>query len=73
MPATKVLAEINAIVAKIDTAVGNRVSEGDTIILLESMKMEIPVFAPCDGRVAAILVSEQDVVSEGQLLATIEP
>jgi biotin carboxyl carrier protein len=45
------------------------VSEGDTLILLESMKMEIPVAAPRDGVVSAILVKEEQAVVEGETLA----
>ena len=44
----------------------------DTLIILESMKMEIPVTAPVGGTVKEILVKEQDVVREGQTLAIIE-
>ena len=63
------LSELNAVVLKINVAAGDRVRTGDTLIVLESMKMEIPVAAPHDGTVAAILVKEMQTVEEGQQLA----
>jgi len=56
---------------KIEVAVGDRVAEGDTLFLIESMKMEIPVSAPCEGVVGAILVKEEQQVAEGETLAII--
>ena len=67
-----VLSELNAVVLKIEVAAGDRVLEGDTLIVLESMKMEIPVAAPRDSTVAAILVQEKQTVEEGQKLAILE-
>jgi len=64
-----VLSELNAVVLKIEVAAGDRVQEGDTLIVLESMKMEIPVAAPRAGTVAAILVAEKQTVEEGQKIA----
>ena len=64
--------ELNAVVWKIQVAVGATVLEGDTMIVLESMKMEIPVAAPRDAGVQAILVSEGAQVVEGQALAVLE-
>ena len=64
-----VLSELNAIVLKIEAVAGDRVRTGDTLVVLESMKMEIPVAAPRDGIVAAILVRETQIVEEGQKLA----
>ncbi len=68
MPAIKLLSELNATVWRIAAAEGDRVAAGETLLLLESMKMEIPVAAPAAGRVAAILVREADLVSEGDAL-----
>lgn len=56
---------------KIDSAVGQAVKAGDTIVILEAMKMEIPVVAPQDGTVASINVSVGDPVEAGALLATL--
>jgi acetyl-CoA carboxylase biotin carboxyl carrier protein len=64
-----VLSELNAVVLRIAVARGEQVKRGDTLVVLESMKMEIPVPAPRDGIVAAILVGETQIVEEGQKLA----
>ncbi len=66
-----VLSELNAVVLKVEVAPGDRVEEGDTLIVLESMKMEIPVSAPRAGTVAAILVQEKQIVEEGQKIAVL--
>ena len=64
--------EITGKVWKIEVAVGTQVQEEDTLLILESMKMEIPVMAPAAGRVAEIAVKVDDTVEEGQVLAVIE-
>ena len=71
MNETKVLSELNAMVWKIEVAAGQQVAAGDTLIILESMKMEIPVTAPRAGRVSAILVAEKQMVAEGEALAVL--
>ena len=68
---TPVHAEISGNVWKIDVAEGAQVAEGDTLIIMESMKMEIPVEAPAAG-VCRFVVSEGQSVQEGELLANIE-
>jgi len=70
--ATHVEAQITGNVWKIEKAVGDAVSEGDAILILESMKMEIPVEAPCSGRIAEIRVSEGQSIEEGAVLAVID-
>ena len=72
MAEIRVRSELNAIVWKIEVAVGTAVGEGDSLIILESMKMEIPVTAPGAGTVRTIAVSEGEQVSEGQTLAILE-
>jgi biotin carboxyl carrier protein len=72
MPEIKVTSELNGMVQKLEMAPGAKVNEGDTLILLNCMKMEIPVLAPKSGTLKAILVEEGAVVAEGQALATIE-
>jgi acetyl-CoA carboxylase biotin carboxyl carrier protein len=67
-----VQSDIAGSVWKIEVKVGDRVNEDDTLMVLESMKMEIPVAAPCAGTVIALQVGEGDSVSEGQVLAVIE-
>jgi len=72
MAQTKVLSDLNAMVWKIEVAPGQQVSAGDTLIVLEAMKMEIPVTAPRGGVVAAILVAEKQMVAEGEALALLD-
>jgi biotin carboxyl carrier protein len=67
-----VVAEMVANVLRVSVSPGDRVDVGDTMVLLESMKMEIPVLAEQAGTVAAVKVGEGDVVQEGDVLATIE-
>ncbi len=65
----KVLSDLNAKVWKIEVAVGDAVEADATLIILESMKTEIPIDAPKAGKVASILVGEGDAVEEGQVVA----
>ena len=67
----EVRAEMVANVWKVVTAEGDQVEDGDTLVILESMKMEIPVLAEEAGTVAKLHVGEGDVVQEGDLIATI--
>lgn len=69
--ATNVEAQITGSVWKIEKAVGDAISEGDVIMILESMKMEIPVEAPVSGRLSEIRVSEGQSIDEGAVLAVI--
>ncbi len=57
---------------KIETSVGREVDEEDVLLILESMKMEIPVEAPSAGRVAEIRVEEGQSVNEGDILVVLE-
>ena len=72
MTLTEVKAHITGTVWKITAAVGDSVSEGETVVILESMKMEMPIEAPNDGVVREILVVEGQAVKEGQAVALIE-
>jgi len=67
-----VLCEVAGKVIRVEAAPGARVAEGDTILLVECMKMEIPVVAPRAGSIAEIHVGEGDAIAEGQAAATIE-
>ena len=67
----EVRAEMVANVWKVVTAEGDQVEDGDTLVILESMKMEIPVLAEEAGTVAKLHVAEGDVVQEGDLIATV--
>ena len=70
--ATQGEAQITGSGWKLEKAVGDTVAEGDVLIILESMKMEIPVEAPCAGRIAEIRVQEGASVEEGAVLAVID-
>ena len=64
--------EVTGNVWKVLKSAGDSVAEGEVIMILESMKMEIPVEAPSDGTVASILVEPEDQVEEDQVVAVIE-
>ena len=65
-------AHITGTVWKIEVAVGDTVEEGDTVAILESMKMEMPVEAEDEGTVKEIVVAEGQAVSEGDTLIVLE-
>ncbi len=65
-------AHITGTVWKIECRVGDTVEEGDTVVVLESMKMEMPVEAEDEGTVAEILCEEGQAVSEGDVLVVLE-
>ena len=68
----EVRAEMVANVWKVVTAEGDQVEDGDTLVILESMKMEIPVISESDGTIVELAVNEGDVVQEGDLIAVVE-
>ena len=68
----EVRAEMVANVWKVVAAEGDQISDGDTLVVLESMKMEIPVLAESSGTLTSLSVTEGDVVQEGDLIAVIE-
>ena len=65
-------AHITGTVWKIEVQVGDTVEEGDTVVILESMKMEMPVDAEDDGTVAEIRCAEGQAVSEGETLVVLQ-
>ncbi len=69
---TEVRAEMVANVWQVVVSEGDRVDDGDTLVILESMKMEIPVLAENAGTLTKVAVAEGDVVQEGDLIAVIE-
>ena len=69
--ADEVRAEMVANVWKVVVAQGDSVDDGDTLVILESMKMEIPVLAETAGTVQELRVNEGDVVQEGDVIAVI--
>ena len=64
--------EVTGSVWRIVTEVGQKIDAGDTIMIIESMKMEIPVIAEEGGTIKAFLVKEEGAVSEGQTVAVLE-
>ena len=67
----EVRAEMVANVWKVVAAEGDHVDDGDTLVILESMKMEIPVLTEGSGTVTKMHVAEGDIVQDGDLIATI--
>jgi len=72
MARREVQSEITGRVWKIEAQPGERVAVDQPIVILESMKMEIPISAPIAGTVAEVLVTEKDVVEEGQIVAVLD-
>ena len=69
MATTEIRAHITGTVWKVEAKAGDELEEGDPIVILESMKMEIPVEAPEDGTVVEVKVEETQTVKEGDLIA----
>ena len=72
MAEEKINSEITGTVWKIEKAVGDALEEEEVIMILESMKMEIPVLAPRSGKLSALHVEEGANITEGQLIATMD-
>jgi biotin carboxyl carrier protein len=72
VPQEIVEAPLTGKIIKIEVKVGDKIKEGDTVVILESMKMENPIAAPVDGTVAKINVTENQAVKTGDALAVIE-
>lgn len=72
MAEEKICSEITGTVWKIEMGIGDSVEEDDVIMILESMKMEIPVLAPCAGTLQQILVEEGVAIAEGQVIAILD-
>jgi acetyl-CoA carboxylase biotin carboxyl carrier protein len=72
MPVIDIKAEVTGKVWKLEAPTGASLAVGDVVMILESMKMEIPVEAPKAGRLATVTVAEGDSVKEGQVLARLE-
>ncbi len=68
-----VLAPLSGTIWKITVAVDELVEEDDEVLVLEALKMETPIYAPCDGRIKEIYVKEGDTVDEDQTLMSVEP
>lgn len=72
MATIELKADITGTIWKVLKAVGDAVAEDEPILILESMKMEIPVASPEPGRIAAILGAEGDIVRDGTVLVRVE-
>jgi acetyl-CoA carboxylase biotin carboxyl carrier protein len=70
--ATQVFAEVTGTVWAVEVHAGQEVSEGDTLLIVESMKMEIPVTASVAGKVTEVLVTQGDMVEDGQCVVVLE-
>jgi acetyl-CoA carboxylase biotin carboxyl carrier protein len=67
-----VVAELVGTIFSVDVSVGDPVAVGDTMVVLESMKMEIPILAEADGVVREIAVAKGDTVMEGDVLVVLD-
>ncbi len=65
-------AHITGTVWKVEVEVGEEIEEEEVVMILESMKMEMPIEAPADGTITEILVKPEDSVQEGQVVARME-
>jgi biotin carboxyl carrier protein len=72
MAEVKIKTEVAGRVCSIPATVGASLNEGDDVLLVEAMKMEIPVMATATGKIKSILVSVDEVLAEGQAVAIIE-
>ncbi|MCC7484071.1 MAG: biotin/lipoyl-binding carrier protein [Burkholderiales bacterium] len=72
MARIEIKSEITGTVWKVHSKAGDRVESGDTLVVVESMKMEIPVITEDAGTVLEVLVTEKDPVAEGQVVAIID-
>ena len=72
MAKIEIKSEITGTVWQLKTKPGDKIESGDTLIVIESMKMEIPVITEDGGTVREILVQEKDPVAEGQVVAIID-
>jgi len=71
MPEIKVMTEVAGRVCALPAEIGGRVDTGDDIVVVEAMKMEIPVPSPATGTLTTLLVKLDDLVAEGQVVAIV--
>jgi biotin carboxyl carrier protein len=72
MPEIKIVTEVAGRVCALPVEAGASIGNGDEVVFVEAMKMEIPVIAPAAGTIKSILVSVDDVIAEGQAVAIVE-
>jgi len=71
MPEIKVITEVAGRICATPVQVGGTVADGDEIVVVEAMKMEIPVASPAAGTITSLLVKLDDLVAEGQAVAIV--
>ena len=71
--AVTIESEVTGTVWKLLVEVGSQVKQDEPLMIIESMKMEIPVESTCDGTVTELCVKEEDPIEEGQVAALVEP
>lgn len=71
MTTLEIHAEISGVVVELLVQEGKQIQEGDELLVLEAMKMEMPILAPRNGIVSRVAVDENDTVEQGQLIAVI--
>ena len=72
MPEIKIVTEVAGRVCAVAVAAGGRINQGDDVVMVEAMKMEIPASSPSAGTIKSILVALDDLVAEGQAVAVLE-
>jgi biotin carboxyl carrier protein len=72
MPDIKIVTEVAGRICALPVEAGASVADGDEIVFVEAMKMEIPVTSPAAGKIKSVLVKIDDVVAEGQAVAILE-
>ena len=72
MPEINIVTEVAGRVCALPVEIGGTVGDGDDIVFVEAMKMEIPVASPATGKLKSILIKIDDVVAEGQAIAIVE-
>jgi biotin carboxyl carrier protein len=72
MPELEIITEVAGRVCTLVATTGARVGEGDDVVVVEAMKMEIPAAAPAAGTIKSILVEVDDMVGEGQVVAILQ-
>lgn len=73
MNSLALVAEVSGTVCKVEVAVGQTVNADDVVLIIEAMKMEIPVCAPHGGTIVDVFVAPEQAVEEGQTLAVLQP
>jgi biotin carboxyl carrier protein len=71
MPNIKIVTEVAGRICAMPVQVGGTVADGDEIVVIEAMKMEIPVPSPASGTITSLLVKLDDIVAEGQAIAIV--